>query len=198
MFTGIIETISKVRAISSRSGLKTLELQWPIVEKPQIGGSIAVNGVCLTITSIKPGAITADIVRETLNRTNLGELRTGDPVNLERPLTLQKELGGHIIQGHIDEVLKISFLRKLEGEHRLGFKIPDEYRDLVVPKGFIAVDGISLTVAGLQGQDVELAVIPHTFRNTILQYKRTGQGVNIEFDILGKYVNSYCRNTNKA
>jgi riboflavin synthase len=153
-----------------------------------VANSIAVNGCCLTVVACDANHFAADLSGETLRRTSFGELKTGACVNLERPLTASKEFGGHFVQGHVDGVGRVSHL-KPEGENWWwGVRVPEELGRYVAMKGSIALDGISLTVAGWHDQIVEIAIIPFTYAQTNLRCRKPGDAVNIECDVLAKYV----------
>ena len=185
MFTGIVEEIGKVRSVQSR---KLVVSASEVLRGMELGGSISVNGVCLTITRFNTSSFAVDIMLETLGRTNLGLLSAGDEVNLERPLTLQKPLGGHLVQGHIDATGKITSVMR-EGEVMLfRFEAPPEVTCYVVEKGFIAVDGISLTVVAKDASSFQVSVVDFTREHTTLGSWRVGDRVNLEVDIIAKYV----------
>jgi riboflavin synthase len=154
-----------------------------------VGASIAVNGVCLTAVDIRSDGFSADLAPETLERSNLGDLKPGDRVNLERPLTLQTRLSGHIVQGHVDGAGILQVLRELgDGNWELVVKVPSDLDRLLVYKGSIAIDGISLTVASVKDGLVKVAIIPHTYEATNIATRTAGERVNIECDILAKHV----------
>ena len=184
MFTGIIEesgTVNSLQPFSIRC-VRVLSDLTP-------GASIAVNGVCLTAVDITAETFSADISPETYARTNLGDLKAGDPVNLERPLTLQTRLSGHIVQGHVDGTGVLSALRPLnDGNWELEVYTPRELDRFLVYKGSIAIDGISLTIASLAAGLVRVAIVPHTYEHTNLARRKTGERVNIECDVLAKHV----------
>lgn len=185
MFTGIIQEVGSVVAV--RAG-KLVIAASRVLEGMQPGGSIAVNGICLTVTSFDDRSFSVDVMPETLKRTNLGKLRTGDRVNLERPLGLGGEIGGHLVQGHIDDTGKIASMTK-EGEALLmRFEAPPEVMRYIVPKGFIAVDGTSLTVVDKNAASFSVSIVGYTRQHTVLADKKTGDEVNLEVDIIGKYV----------
>lgn len=199
MFTGIVECIGIVKSIEKKgiSGKIYVKTQFTgkdaTAAEMLLGDSIAVNGVCLTVTSIAGGVFEADISDETLSLTNLGGLSSGARVNLERALTPLKRMGGHIVSGHIDCTGRlIGRVRKGTGEE-FEFTIPQEYQRQLVRKGSVTVDGISLTIAALTDKGFTVAVIPHTIENTTLQALKTGGKVNIETDIIGKYVERFMR-----
>jgi riboflavin synthase len=196
MFTGIIEGLGKVAKIN-KTGL-TVKTNLSGINT---GDSISVNGVCLTVRTLKPGMFTADISDETYKRTNLGELKSGGAVNIERALKPDSRLGGHIVTGHIEGVGKIlsthSTQLRVDTEHRTNmlsnvskhflFSYPESMRKYIVPKGSIAVDGISLTVVEVKEKSFSVSVIPHTLKNTTLGFKKINDTVNLEPDVLAKY-----------
>jgi len=190
MFTGIIEEIGEVVEIKEAGDFRAIHVRGKTVfDDLKIGSSIAVNGVCLTVRSIATNVFTAEMSRETLDRTSLGKLARGSIVNLERPMRAESRFGGHIVQGHVDG---IGWIRKFDREGdawNLKIEYPAAGARYIVEKGSIAVDGISLTVAALQGSSVfSVAIIPHTFENTNLKMSKTGDPVNLEFDVIAKYV----------
>ncbi len=189
MFTGIIEEVGKLKSVKSTAGGLSIEVEAKkVLEDSKLGDSIAINGICLTITDLKSDSFDFDVSQETINRTNIKDLKVGSFVNLERALRPIDRMGGHIVQGHVDTVGKISAVIQ-KGEH-WEFKItfPSEYRKYVIEKGSIAIDGISLTINEIVNNNISLNIIPHTIQNTNLQYRKIGDNVNIEFDIIGKYV----------
>lgn len=185
MFTGIIEEMGIVKSI--KNSAITIEAD-KIFDDLKLGDSVAVNGTCLTISSFSNKIFKADITSETLSRTNLGDLKSGFKVNLERALTLSKRLGGHIVSGHIDGVGIIKNISKNDRDIILKIEVPANLMKYIIEKGSVAVDGISLTVAEVNKNIFSIAIIPHTFNETILYYKKEGDKVNIENDIIGKYV----------
>ncbi len=178
MFTGLIEELGALRA---RHGARFTFAADLVTEDARVGDSIAVNGCCLTVVALRPGTWSADVVDETLSRTTLGELAPGDPVNLERPVRLSDRLGGHVVQGHVDGIGEV-----LAGAPDLVVRTPGTR--YVVEKGSIAVDGVSLTVVSVADDRFSVAVIPHTAAVTTLGRRRPGDRVNIEFDLIAKYV----------
>lgn len=189
MFTGIIEEMGIVKSIKSK--VITIEAN-KIFDDLKLGDSVAVNGTCLTVSSFEgktsPKIFNADITSETLSRTNLGDLKSGFKVNLERALTLNGRLGGHIVSGHIDGVGIIKNISKNAEDIELTIEVPPNLIKYIIEKGSVAVDGISLTVAKVNKNYFSIAIIPHTLKETILYYKKAGDKVNIENDIIGKYV----------
>jgi len=190
VFTGIIEELGSVRAIDRREGGARLEIAaTAVLADARPGDSIAVNGCCLTVVDCGDGWWAADAVVETLERTALGSLEPDDPVNLERPLRLSDHLGGHLVQGHVDAVGRVAARTPLaDGSTRFTFSAPADVLRYIVEKGSITVDGISLTVAALGDDAFDVAVIPHTLAVTTLGHKDRGAAVNLEADLIAKYV----------
>ena len=185
MFTGIVEEVGNVRA--SEQGRLTIAAH-TVMPTLELGGSISVNGACLTVTSLQAGEFTVDVVPETLRRTNLGSVSLNSPVNLERPLRADGRLDGHIVQGHVDGTGIISDI-SADGEALMvRMDVQSQVARYVVEKGFIAVDGVSLTVVHCDEIGFSVTVIPHTRDHTIFGSRRVGDAVNIEIDILAKYV----------
>lgn len=189
MFTGIIEEIGRIKSFNKDTNGATVEVKCSLVlNQTQLGDSIAINGVCQTVIELSANSFKARISDETLNITNLNELKSGDLVNLERALTLNSRLGGHIVSGHVDCRGKFSKIEKLTDFYNLEFEIPQDQTKYIVHKGSITINGISLTIAKIQDNKIKIAIIPHTFQNTNLKNLKVGDYVNIETDILGKYV----------
>ena len=190
MFTGIVEECGRVRRIDHHDGGARLEIECArVLDDAQDGASIAVNGCCLTVVDLGNGWWAADAVVETLERTSLGGLRAGDPVNLERPVRLADRLGGHVVQGHVDGVGTVTAREPLDdGSTRVTIATPSGLMRYVVEKGSVTVDGISLTVAALHDDGFSIAVIPHTLAVTTLGTVQPGDRVNLEVDVLAKYV----------
>ena len=185
MFTGIIEEAGRVIAGTPRLRIACERVLVDTVE----GSSIAVNGVCLTAVRLEAGSFGADVSPETLLRTNLGELREGAVVNLERPVAAGERLSGHIVQGHVDATGEILALDSLpDGNWWLRTRVPLELERYLIHKGSIAIDGISLTIAALEDDVVSVAIIPHTYEATNLVTRQAGERVNIEVDLIAKYV----------
>jgi riboflavin synthase len=190
MFTGIVEETGSVARIDSLAAGARLEIHCrAVLEDSAPGASIAVNGVCLTAVSFTPASFSADVSPETLRRSTLGELRIGSPVNLERPLTPSGRLGGHLVQGHVDGTGEFLALDPLgDGNWWLTVRVGEDLDHYVVEKGSIAIDGISLTVASIEAGVLAATIVPHTFATTTLGSHRPGDRVNLECDILAKYV----------
>ncbi|MBS5096029.1 MAG: riboflavin synthase [Roseburia inulinivorans] len=195
MFTGIIEELGVVKsiAINGASGCITIKAK-KVLEGTQLGDSIAVNGTCLTVTSINSDGFSADVMAETVKRTSLSQVGKGDLVNLERAMILNGRFGGHIVSGHIDGTGTITKYTKEENAIWVTIKAPDEILDLIVEKGSICIDGISLTVATVSDQDFQVSIIPHTAKETTLIHKKVGSLVNLENDIVGKYIKKLMEN----
>lgn len=189
MFTGIIEEIGKIKFFQKENNGAVIEVECDTVLKDtKLGDSIAINGVCQTVTTLNSNSFCANVSDETLAVTNFKNLRIGDNVNLERALTLNTRLGGHIVSGHVDCVGKFLSIEKLTDFYNLKFEIPKEQEKYIVHKGSITVNGISLTIAQIEKNIFKTAIIPHTFNNTNLKNLTPGDYVNIETDILGKYI----------
>lgn len=189
MFTGLIEGTGVIKSIQRRSGTAVFEIEAAFdLQETNVGGSIAIDGCCLTVTSRLGNRFWADISDETLRVSTLGGRRIGDLVNLERALRIGDRLGGHMVQGHVDGVGKIKSLRNVESGKEIEMEIPERLVRYIVEKGSIAVDGISLTINSTKGNIVFIRVIPHTIEATTLKNKRVGDHVNLEVDIIGKYV----------
>jgi riboflavin synthase len=197
MFTGLIETTGTLLAVTPTAGATRITIASPtLTARLNIGDSIAVNGVCLTALSIEPNAFpprfSADLAAETIARTTLSQLRPDTIVNLELPTPAGSPLGGHVVQGHVDGTATLISLTPItpnvpDTDWRLHIQLPDTLTRYVVPQGSITIEGISLTVASIQGNDVEVAIIPHTYAATSLHTLQPGAPLNIEVDVLGKY-----------
>ena len=190
MFTGIIEELGQVERMDRAGDGARLRIQCEkVMEGSREGSSIAVNGVCLTALDLGARGFSADLAPETMRRSNLGTLRSGSPVNLERPLALSDRLSGHIVQGHVDGVGELVALEKLGDDNWwLKVRIPAALDRYLVYKGSIAIDGISLTIAELRGDVMAVTIIPHTYHNTTLGTRKPGDSLNLECDVLAKHV----------
>jgi len=189
MFTGLVEETGELLGLERSAAHARLMLRAPIVSSDvRLGDSIAVNGCCLTVTEQDSENLTFDLLAETLARTNLGQLANGAPVNLERALSARARLGGHFVQGHIDTTSSVLAFEQVKADHRLEIALPGEFAAYVAFKGSIAIDGISLTVAEVREASFVVWIIPHTLAVTNLQTKKAGDLVNLEFDLLAKYV----------
>lgn len=189
MFTGIIEEMGRVRSVSlaGASGQISIEAK-KVLEGTRTGDSIAVNGVCLTVVSLERDGFTADVMAETVRRSNLGQLHRGDRVNLERAMAADGRFGGHIVSGHIDGEGLIKSYRKEENAVWITVEADLGILRLIVEKGSVCIDGVSLTVAAVSERDFQVSVIPHTGEETTLLKKKPGDKVNLENDVVGKYV----------
>jgi riboflavin synthase len=189
MFTGIVEATGKVEAFKKNElGGFGLEIAAPFSPELASGASLAVNGCCLTVTEIVQSRLQFDLLGETLLRTNLGDLRPGDLVNLERPMAADGRFDGHLVQGHIDTTAAVLTLEERGSDRRVEIELPSSFQQYVVFKGSVAVDGISLTIAELHPSSFVLWIIPHTWEITNLQRLAPGALVNLEFDLIAKYV----------
>ncbi len=192
MFTGIVEAVAGVVEVRVRGETSELAIDAPaIAAGARIGDSIAVDGVCLTVVAAEAGRLRFEAVRETLERTALGELRAGSRVNLERALRADARLDGHIVQGHVDEAGRVRELRRRGEDVRLFVACSRAFADSLVAKGSVAIDGVSLTVVGVGDEGFDVALIPHTLAVTTLGSLRGGERVNLEADVFGKYVKRY-------
>ena len=198
MFTGIIEQAGKIKSFLKRGNQAKITIEFhESASDLTLGESIAVNGVCLTVVKIGNGYFATDISEETLDRTNLGELKPTDKVNLERSLKIGERLGGHFVSGHIDGVGQISKKIKKGEDVLLTIKAPEKIMKYVVEKGSIAVDGISLTVASCDEKSITISIIPHTEVCTNLKWKKSGDVVNLENDMIGKYIEKFVNLKNR-
>ena len=194
MFTGLIETVGHVRRVVAGVGATRLAIATDLpVTAMEDGESVAVDGVCLTVARRSGKVFEADAVAETLSRTTLARLRVGDPVHLERSLVVGDRLGGHLVQGHVDAVARVIALRRRRNDVRLEVALPKPLRGLVAPKGSIAVHGVSLTVSAVTSRSFEVALIPETLARTKLGGLRPGDGVNVEADLVARYLESLMR-----
>jgi riboflavin synthase len=188
MFTGLIEAVGQVGSVADHAGGRRLTVETPLGSGLAQGDSIAVNGVCLTVVTRSESDFAVDVSPETLRVTTLGEWVAGRRVNLERPLRADQRLGGHFVLGHVDAVTELSSVREDGDSYWLEFTLPFALRALVIPKGSVTLDGISLTLASLSDHDFGVQIIPHTWTHTTLSDLAPGASVNIETDVLGKYV----------
>jgi len=192
LFTGIIETVGRVAAVEGQGEKTRLSIEAPaITDALPIGASVAVNGACLTVIAVKGGEVVFEAVRETLDRSSLGDLRRGSRVNLERAMRADGRLDGHIVQGHVDGTGRVRALEQRADDVRLAVDCEPEFAALLVPKGSIAIDGVSLTLVAVEDAGFDVALIPHTLAATNLADRKAGDRVNLEADVLGKYVQKY-------
>lgn len=188
MFTGIIESLGVVRSLNREAGNLHIEVVSGLAPELKIDQSVAHNGVCLTVVGLGPDSYTVTAVAETLAKTNLGDLKPGDEINLERSMVLGARLDGHIVQGHVDQTAVCIRADETDGSWRFGFRYEPLPGLVTVEKGSITVDGVSLTVVNSGENSFEVAIIPYTYAHTRFHQYRIGDRVNLEFDILGKYV----------
>jgi len=189
MFTGLVEGIGTVARVSTRGKVKRITLSVPATFNDlKAGDSLAVSGACLTVVAVKKGEVTLEAVPETLSRTTLGKLRAGTRVNLERAVRADSRLGGHFVQGHVDGVGKVTTIRRLGETWVVAVSAPGKILKDLVEKGSVAMDGVSLTITEVGGDGFEVVLVPHTLKNTTLGSWKVGGEVNIEGDVLSKYV----------
>ena len=194
MFTGIISEVGTGSAITNMKGAKELSIACSFAGNTHVDESVAVNGVCLTVVSFNENEFHVQCVEETLRKTGLGDLKEGSPVNLERSLMLDKGIEGHLVQGHVDTTGIITSIDQKDADLLISVEYPPEFKDLVVGRGSIAIDGISLTVARYEENWFTVAIIPYTWEYTNLKEKTEGDRVNLEFDMFGKYIIQYLKN----
>lgn len=189
MFTGIVEERGEVRHVARRGDIRLFTVSArEALEGMTLGDSISVSGVCLTVVDFGENGFTVEATPETMRTTNLGELASGSVVNLERPVRLGGKMGGHLVSGHVDGTGRIVDIRREGESYVIAFQVPEHLMRYIVPKGSVAVEGISLTVVETQGDRFTVAIIPFTYRETTISQKRVGSVVNIECDVIGKYV----------
>lgn len=193
MFTGIISEVGEVKKVEKLKGGVQLSIHCSFAADVHIDESIAVNGVCLTVVSFDEETFTVQCVEETLRKTSFKSVDVGSPVNLERSLTLNKAIEGHIVQGHVDTMGTITSIQTNEADILITVEFPAEYEDYIVGRGSISIDGISLTIARNEGNQFTVAIIPYTWDYTNLRSKKEGDPVNLEFDIFGKYIVQYLK-----
>ena len=188
MFTGIIETLGQVVELKKELDNLHITVSSPISSELKIDQSVAHNGVCLTVVGLEEGRHTVTAIRETLDKTNLGQLQTGDLINLERCMQMNGRLDGHIVQGHVDQIAVCTSVEEENGSRLYTFRYDPSGGNVTVEKGSICVNGISLTVVNSQNDSFSVAIFPYTFEHTNLQNLKEGDTVNLEFDIIGKYI----------
>ena len=196
MFTGIIKSLGTVQNVTPLDGGKEITIGSDIASEVSIDQSISINGVCHTVTAHNAQTFTVQSVEETLRKTTIGELKENSQVNLERSLRPDQLLDGHIVQGHVDTTGTIKKIEQEGTDWLFTIEYPKEYKNLIVPRGSICMDGISLTVASEEANQFTVAIIPYTYEHTNLHQKKEGDSINLEFDVLGKYVVRYLENRN--
>lgn len=188
MFTGIIESVGRVESVSRQGSNLSFRISSPISHELKIDQSVSHNGVCLTVERIGDGFHEVTAIEETLRKTNLGKWETGSLVNLERCLILNGRLDGHFVQGHVDATGICENRRDLDGSWEFCIRFPEEFAHLVIEKGSICINGISLTCFNVSKNNLSVAIIPYTWQHTMLHNLQTGHTVNLEFDLIGKYI----------
>ena len=194
MFTGLIETVGRIENIKAKAGNRIFVISCGFASELKIGESVAVDGCCLTVTAKTEKSFETEATAETLKTTTLQYEKSGDFVNLERALLPQDRFGGHFVLGHIDEQARIKAIKPISGAKLFQIEVSKKNRDYLVEKGSIAVDGISLTIHSVKHNLFTVNIIPHTYENTTWKYKRPGDYVNVEYDMLGKFVRVYLAN----
>jgi riboflavin synthase len=197
MFTGIIESLGKIHAVEVQGTNKTFWIESSLAPSLQIDQSISHNGACLTVEEIKDNLHRVTAIEETLKKTNLGDWQAGDFVNLERCMVMNGRLDGHIVQGHVDTTAVCLQRRDLNGSWEFRFEFPKKFSHLVIEKGSISLNGTSLTIFNVKKTKFDIAIIPYTFDHTNIQSVIAGSSVNLEFDMIGKYVYRSLRTENK-
>jgi riboflavin synthase len=189
MFTGLIEEKGKlINKIKTGDGLRLVLTAQKVFNDLNIGSSISVNGVCLTVVELNNNSFAVDTIEETLKKTNLGQLNLNDFVNLERPLKADARLGGHFVLGHVDTTGKVESVMELSNSHFMTISFPKNFQQYLIYVGSVAIDGVSMTVAEVTDNTFSVGIIPHTWVETVFSNKKPGDSVNLEFDVLGKYV----------
>lgn len=196
MFSGIVEATAEVKSIESKGTNKTFTLINPFKEELYIDQSISHNGVCLTVTEINDKEYKVDAIQETLQRSNFHSVIAGDLINIERSISLNSRIDGHLVQGHVDTTGIIESVEQLDGSWVFTIRFPTEYEALIIEKGSICVNGISLTVTYIVENRFKVAIIPYTFKHTNLNQLKAGDHLNLEFDSIGKYVIKYLQKIN--
>ena len=189
MFTGLIEEKGKlINKIKTGDGLRLVLTAQKVFNDLNIGSSISVNGVCLTVVELNNNSFAVDTIEETLKKTNLGQLNLNDFVNLERPLKADARLGGHFVLGHVDTTGKVESVMELSNSHFMTISFPKNFQQYLIYVGSVAIDGVSMTVAEVTDNTFSVGIIPHTWVETVFSNKKPGDSVNLVFDVLGKYV----------
>ena len=188
MFTGIVEEIGKIRDLKKSGGNLDISVEANMTPELKIDQSVSHNGICLTVVSIENSTYTITAVNETLQKTNLGSLKVGDPVNLERGMKLGARLDGHIVQGHVDQTAICKTIAEANGSWHFTFEYDPEIGNITIEKGSITVNGVSLTVVDSKKNEFSVAIIPYTYEHTTFKTLKKGDTVNLEFDVIGKYV----------
>lgn len=195
MFTGIIEEVGIVQGLDKEKENLHITIECAFIDELKIDQSISHNGVCLTVTSLNPGAYQVTAINETLLKTNLGALKIGSPVNLERGMKIGDRLDGHIVQGHVDQIGKCIDVKTMDGSWVYTFEYDKAVGNITIPKGSITINGVSLTVVDSNTSTFSVAIIPYTYENTNFKALKKGSIVNLEFDVIGKYVSKLQKQT---
>jgi riboflavin synthase len=195
MFTGLVEEKGVlINKIKTGDGYRLEIKADKVLEDSGIGSSISVNGCCLTVVDKTNDSVSMDTIEETLKKTNLGDLQIGDQVNLERPLKADARLGGHFVLGHVDTKGEVVEINELSNSHFMRIRFPEKFKQYLIYVGSVSIDGVSMTVAELTGNVFGIGIIPHTWKETVFSTKKPGSTVNLEFDVLGKYVERIMEN----
>ncbi len=195
MFTGLVEEKGiLINKIKTGDGYRLEIKADKVLEDSGIGSSISVNGCCLTVVDKTNSSVSMDTIEETLKKTNLGDLQIGDQVNLERPLKADARLGGHFVLGHVDTKGEVVEINELSNSHFMRIRFPEKFKQYLIYVGSVSIDGVSMTVAELNGNVFGIGIIPHTWKETVFSTKKPGSTVNLEFDVLGKYVERIMEN----
>ena len=189
MFTGIVEDMATITAITPQENNLNIRLSSSFVGDLQIDQSVAHNGVCLTVVELKEKEYSVTAIHESIQKTNIGSWQVGDLINVERAVNLQSMLDGHIVQGHVDTTLQCTKIENEQGSQRFTFSYSDDVATYLIPKGSVCINGVSLTLASLTDNEFSVAIIPYTLEHTNFKTLQVGDDVNIEFDVIGKYVN---------
>lgn len=198
MFTGIIKEVGNINSVKNLDGGKEFTISCDLASGLEVDQSISINGVCHTVTACNGATFTVQSVEETLRKTNIGSLTEGDAVNLERSMRPDQLIDGHIVQGHVDATGEITGIEQEGTDWLFSIEYPETYKDLIVGRGSIAIDGISLTVASEKDNRFKVAIIPYTYEHTNMHDRNEGDKVNLEFDVLGKYVVRYLENRDRG
>ncbi len=188
MFSGIIKCIGKIESIEDKGSTKKITISSPISDSFKIDQSIAHDGVCLTIVNVGNGTHQVEVVNETLSKSTLGMVKEGQGINLEKSIATQTLLDGHLVQGHVDTTLICQNIEDLDGSWKIFFNLPDAFAGLVIPQGSVCINGVSLTISDITHDSFAVAIIPYTFENTNFKQLWAGDAVNVEFDLIGKYI----------
>jgi riboflavin synthase len=191
MFTGIIEESGRITGVNENGGNRSFWVESPLTSQLKVDQSLSHNGICLTVEAIQHSAYQVTAVAETLAKTNAGSWKPGDYINLERAMIMNGRIDGHLVQGHVDAIGECLAIQDQEGSWRIDIGFPGSFAHLVIEKGSIAVNGISLTAWGVTESSFAVAIIPYTFEHTNLKYLKPGHSVNLEFDMIGKYIHRF-------